>query len=280
MHGGKKRADKINIAVSAFIAAEWITIAILLILGENSVAMHWWSYLLSFSIVLVFALIALLHWTDVKNANVIKGLEEKIHTLEIERTKYVLKSENEKVLPKPFTWPGQASNQNPNEGICTGFADPTQMPTDEIPKIPGVPDSESPPIELFVEFYNAGTRAGSGRERFYETYAPKRFADVNFLDKILGVEAPPEFALRDDGDFFAVLIPGQFDDYWIVPRFALNLNSERYDYGSMGEVFECLGYEPGKSYTALSLKKPASFRKEGNGWILVEQGVINVASDF
>lgn len=311
MHGNK--TAKTNFIVPLVIIVAGLAIAVLLFLGENSATKLWWSYLLSFSIMLVFALSAFLfaclqRVAGGRNSKVVKGLEDKISKpeemisnlevritrledrilrVDLERASSVSKSDNEKAASKPFAIPEFVPIQSHHIKATGSIHEPIQTPAEEpflappivVPNL-YVPDNGLSPIARFVESYNAGTKAGQGRDDFYETYDPRRFANVYFLDHALGVEAPPKFDLQDDGDFFAVLIPGKYDDYWVVPRFAVCLNNDLYVFGAMGKVFECMGYEPGQKYTALSLIKPASFRKYGNEWSLVEKGVIDVTSDF
>lgn len=288
MHGGSNRTTKTSIVVPLVIIAVGSAIAGFLIFGGNTALTPWRLDLLSFSIMLLFALSVLflvdLQRVGSEKSDVMKKLseiEKRISSLEKKRTDCVQTSINEKDVFKPFIMLEQAPFQNQLEEIPESITATVQIPVgDSNPIIPSVPDNESSPIERFVELYNSGTRAESVRDDFYETYNPKRFANVDFSARAFGIETPPRYDLSDDGDFLAVLISGKPNDYWVVPRFAISLNSDLYIFGSMGEVFECLGYEPGKSYTALFLKKPAYFRKDGNGWTLVEQGTINVASDF
>jgi hypothetical protein len=108
----------------------------------------------------------------------------------------------------------------------------------------------------FIQHYNNTTQADD-KWSFEDRYKPMRMG-LNTSHDV--------FEPRSDGDYWAIDISNYASNkFFIVPRF-MPFDSNLYNAGGMGRVFNCIGYDPNYRFNHVVLVKPAVFLKAENAW--------------
>jgi hypothetical protein len=130
--------------------------------------------------------------------------------------------------------------------------------------------------EDFIQLYNRAVIQSSVREEFREKYQPVRIGTVNAEERTRNPTIASEFRETTDGDFFALPIRGT-DKCSVLPRLGLTIEAVSYGAGAVGEVFgKTSDYDPKLFYSRYAVCTPATFRKLGERWDLIEAGKLDL----
>jgi hypothetical protein len=150
------------------------------------------------------------------------------------------------------------------------YPDVEQKPPDRQPAA-----KTSNTSSAMIELYNCAVMDSSARERFREQYRPLRLGTVNAVERRQNPTIDAEFREATHGDFFAIKIAGR-DEYVVVPRLGLTIESVSYTAGALGRVFNDPPYEPGLFYSRYRLRQPAIFKRDGDRWELDSPGDLDL----
>jgi len=127
-----------------------------------------------------------------------------------------------------------------------------------------------------IELYNRAVLQNLVREEFRERYQPVRVGTVNAEARTRNPTIKSEFQEATDGDLFALPIAGT-DRYSVFPRLGLTIEAVSYGAGGLGEVFsKTPKYDPKLFYSRYAVRSPATFRKLGERWDLIDSGKLDL----
>ncbi len=132
-----------------------------------------------------------------------------------------------------------------------------------------IPRKECEPYQEICELYN------SDKAAFQDQYGSNYFSVANVDDLRRDLLATPKFQTMDNG-IYMIVRTGSSN--FAVPRPGIAFSREYHDFGAMGKVFDCKGYNPEMRYKSISLIKPASFQMTGDSWQLTDRGAIELGN--